>query len=418
MSTKIISPNVAIYVPSKLKKWGHNGFIPGAIITDKIGTVLKDRSVVKTLCSYDANQDSNYDNVVKSRQILVDNKGFTLTVPSKDEFGSVVSYYDYGTGGIWVEIQHPSISERIVITLPMERFLELVQTSGLNGRQINGKFSLIEVGGGGLGKIVASVEPETWANQNSIEKRAGELLTKRLSSNWIPGHLYVTRANKYILYLGELPEIFCISWGEKSWNLSYTSLDSSNGMKINRKVRLYVEINNLDTELPKSGTSIIDFVKDIFDDRISMNLYARDGLAKWTGGDLGEYLTHDPGLGDIGNCLRNLADNTLNRRSIKDCPEAFSIYPKILDSSEKVQREFLDSKKSQVIHSINNLRRYGNSGTKIPSTVTWDDLLSGKLDGWYGKISTICSNISKDYPNFTPGLIDEWKSEILKYANK
>ena len=56
-------------------------------------------------------------------------------------------------------------------------------------------------------------------------KEAGKAMRGRLSSKWIPGHLYAMRNGKHVLYLGDLKDLVVSGSGRGSY-LNYVVQDS------------------------------------------------------------------------------------------------------------------------------------------------------------------------------------------------
>ena len=361
-----------------------------SILEKSLSWVMSRSAIYKLMQNNDFKLEDLFD------KITVRNENFHLEID--------VDRYRIYTNFIPVRIRSKEIDAKsngrpVILTMSMRVFTDLIKaTAGnivdfafpgtyfLNGENIAGDASNIISSYKGVEIYPVLNDPGNEELKQAID--AGRGMLKRLTSNWIPGHLYMMRNKKKVLYLGEFSGFsHAEDWlerqsGENSIRLVRDMLDYP-CTRLLKKSRLcvIVESDYQQEILDKfKGMDIINFIKtNIVDSRAINYLFRDSSKPKWTGQDLGEFLTGDPSH-NYCEAIKNICRGELLsfKGSSKDINKRlFNFYPEILNESKAVRDFFLEYKKQRAIEQLSGSWYFksGNISIYKNKPLTLEELL-------------------------------------------
>lgn len=397
-SNCVIPYEITFYIPGDNYDFGDKVLEDGSIPATFVGS--KDSSTKKTNAKLSLVNNNwgalNKDGVVK--EITVLNTGFTISLSPNN-----IKIRYYYNNEVSVLVTSDSLIEalgpgtKLQLKLQLDEFFNLILSNGGNlvSGKIPGQYCLTMLDGS-KGRIIQLHLESNQDEALAKSKEAGKAMRGRLSSKWIPGHLYAMRNGKHVLYLGDLKDLVVSGYGRGSY-LNYVVQDSFIGKsyyyqgvsKINsgrlmimlesESTRDYVE-NNL------KGKELINaLLNDIlFNSEFRCSLILRDSSAPiWTGADMGEYLSYGDSSEKINEIIKDHCRSILKKNTVKDLDKVtdevkncFIYAPEVLRNDQEYRKSFIDQEKAKFLERVQSNMYYSFREVRDRKNITKEQFLS------------------------------------------
>ena len=389
MSNLIIPYELIFYVPNRLKEGLEDEYKSFNIFPALIGSAkdTTDKRTRKKLSAYASLAGFNRYNAKANEveetvmEVKVRNEGFKLSLPPAN-FPYTQRSIDYRIPQVSLIVTSPALEQafpgrNIAILVDTYKFVELIsQQQNIVRGNFGGTFCFTP----NASLYSTEVYLDDPRNEDIQKaKEVGSTMSKKLTSKWIPGHMYVKKNGEKLLYLGEYSDIAIY---KRPWQYTHNHALSDNVDIIKNgtharieKGRIYCPLYNENKvkELEGlKGTSLITFLKNnILDHRDYYTEIRNNAGAPITAADLGEYLTYDPSV-DLNVTLKQMAlQNIGNPVSLKAMTELQTrmlvFVPSYINDTQHLKKEYIDIKKTRLIGLANEKERYyySSSGNNI-----------------------------------------------------
>lgn len=244
-------------------------------------------------CAYLSSSDDQTQDNEHTRAVIIGNHGFEFTI---------LKSYSWDRS-VYLGVESPEIMEKVGSKLMMKvdisNFLELLCNSGyVSGCKIHGTYRISSSCKYKDGKIEPKLEdPGDETYKESVV--AGNCLSGKQTSKWIPGHKYILKTGTYIIYLGDLKDVLlmgargkCTTYPLFSFS-HYRMIYSSQYQGGSGKVFIIIDDHNKDLLEEHKGETSVEFLDFLLGDGYSgLGYYCKvrdDRSTKLTGSDLGEF---------------------------------------------------------------------------------------------------------------------------------
>lgn len=380
MSNLIIPYELIFYVPNKLQEGLEDGYKPFNMFPASVGSAkdTSDKRSRKKLSAYTSLAGFNRYNIKANEvedtieEIKVRNEGFKLSLPPTT-FSYMQRTIDYRTPQVSLMVTSPALEQalpgrNIVILLDIYKFIKLIsQQQNIVRGNFGGTFCLTP----NASLYSTEVYLDDPRNEDIQKaKEVGSTMSKKLTSKWIPGHMYVKKNGEKLLYLGEYSDIAVYKrpwWYTHNHALSDNIDIIKNGTHVRiEKGRMYCPLYSEDKvkELEgMKGTSLITFLKNNILDRRDYYTEIRNNAgALITAADLGEYLTYDSSV-DLNVALKQMAlqniGNPVSLKAMTDLQTKMLVFvPSYINNTPHLKKEYIDIKKTRLIDAASEKGGY------------------------------------------------------------
>lgn len=319
--------------------------------------------------------------------IVLKNEGFELFLSNFDR----IFYYDAGKTFIKVEVTHPeleSYSTSFYILVEIHSFYTILKkVRNMEECKLDGTFSMNFEDRGLLCPVVEDNSNSEFINA----KKVGKLLsTEKLTSKWIPGHLYLLKNREKVLYLGNIKNV--ISKGYWDWKNTYLfanvinefylncdSVDSENLLTITILINPEDYIGSTSNQIQFNidtykGWNFSNFLREYLSNKIIPNNYYESSFTilpkSKPAVDLGEYIeVIDSDITTIFKSIINfmisdlIVDNRIESeiRNNATLKYFLSAVPELINENQTIKKTFINTKLDKLKDALLMKKSYQKS---------------------------------------------------------
>ena len=372
----------------------------------------------KTFSSIDNLHRKSIEKSEDLELITLKNEGFELFL-SKFESNF---YYDAGKTFIKVEVKHPeleSYSASFHILVEIHSFYTILKKiRNIEECKLDGTFSMNFEGRGLLCPVVEDNSNSEFINA----KKVGKLLsTEKLTSKWIPGHLYLLKNREKVLYLGNIKNV--ISKGYWDWKNTYlfanvinefylncNNMDSENLLTITKLINPEAYIGstpikfNIDTY---KGWDISNFLREYLCNKIIPNNHYESSFTIIPNSkpavDLGEYVKVIDS--DITTTFKSIVNFMISDLIVDDRIESelcknetlkyfISAVPELINENQTIKKTFINIKLDRLRDTLLNMKKSSYYSRNLMESLTAENLIKNYRE--MITISKVVYSLSKE----------------------